>query len=87
MAHTTWGFGGGSSTKIGAREEGLELGKLFTKLHKSLGIIVPYTLPSIKLTAISALKIGLFCPKRNGSSSNHPFSGVNSLLVLGRVAP
>ena len=38
------------------------------------------TLPK---TNSSPLKIGL--PKRKGSSSNHPFSGVNSLLVWGRV--
>ena len=39
------------------------------------------TLPK---TNSSPLKIGL--PNRKGSYSNHPFSGVNSLLVSGRVA-
>ena len=37
-------------------------------------------LPSLKLTAN-----GPFAPKGNESYSNHPFSGVNSLLVSGRV--
>ena len=36
-----------------------------------------------KITNSSPLKIGH--PKRKQSYSNHPFSGVNSLLVSGRV--
>ena len=42
-------------------------------------------IPSLKLTAISPLKIGRD-PNRKGSSSNHPFSGAK-MLVSERVNP
>ena len=42
-----------------------------------------YTLPSLKLTR-PPLKIG-GGPQNEGSSSNHQFSGVNSLLDLERL--
>ena len=44
-----------------------------------------FHLPSLQLTASLPLKIGH--PKRKQSSSNHPFSGANCLLVSGRVMP